>query len=76
MPATPDQIAESAKPEGLRSRGLTLSKIGERPYWRSWTRTFDVVLSIDFGGSNKPELAQLQRITIGSFFTIDRVVRK
>lgn len=75
VPVTPEELTRSANPEQANTLNASPNFLGERPYWRNWSETFDFVVWIDFSGAPKPGLQQLRWLTGGSFFDIYRVVR-
>ncbi|HJU18795.1 MAG TPA: hypothetical protein VJ770_20270 [Stellaceae bacterium] len=76
IPITPAELMKGADPEAAKSLDTRPDIFGQRPYWRDWPRTFDYVLWIDFSGKRKPQLEQLAPVATGSFFEIDKVLKR
>jgi hypothetical protein len=74
-PMTPAELVKTADPETANSLVAVPNMLGQLPYWRNWTQTFDYLLWMDFGGAPHPRPDRLQLVVSGSFFEIYKITR-
>lgn len=75
-PLTPEELNESVASNRPEAYWATPNFLGEVPYWREWPKTFDYVLSIDFGHPPDKPLDILRPVSKGSFFRIYRIAKQ
>jgi hypothetical protein len=66
-PMTPAELAQTADRETANSLVAIPNMLGQIPYWRNWTQTFDYLLWMDFGNARQPRPDRLQLVGSGSF---------
>jgi hypothetical protein len=74
-PMTPAELAQTADPEAANLLIAVPNMLGQIPYWRNWTQTFDYLLWMDFGVTPQPRPDRLQLVASGSFFEIYKINR-
>jgi hypothetical protein len=75
-PLTPQALAASDRMDDPNSSYAQPDLLGELPYWRDWRQHFDYLIWIGFGDSRPPSDAALEPVARGSFFSIDRILRR
>ena len=70
---TPAELAQTADPEAANSLVAIPNMLGQVPYCRNWTQTFDYLLWMDFGNARQPRPDRLQLVGSGSFFEIYKI---
>ena len=72
-PMTLAELAQTADRETANSLVAIPNMLGQIPYWRNWTQTFDYLLWMDFGNARQPRPDRLQLVGSGSFFEIYKI---